>query len=371
MSKRKTHEEYVNELKIVNPDIIPIEQYIDWRTPIYHLCTIHNHKWKAIPNNILRGGHCPECRKDATKKSNSLSHNEYISRLQDVNPTVIPLENYINKDTPILHKCLIHDIKWYSTPSSILQGSGCSKCKTERLRDYHAFTHEEYVNKVKEANPTVEVIGTYINANTNIEHRCLIHNHKWIVSPYSILQGHGCKYCQIDKTSEKLSKTQEQYIEELSLENPDVICLGEYKNINFPIWHKCVKCGYEWEVSPASVLLQNSGCPCCSSSKGEDQIKKWLDSHNYTYVTQKKYADCKDERPLPFDFYLPDLNKCIEYDGKQHFEIVDYFGGEDGYKIRQYHDSIKTKYCEDNNIPLLRIPYYADVDTELSKFLLI
>ena len=437
MSKRKTHAEYVDELKRVNPDIIPIEEYVDWQTPILHLCKIHNYKWNAVPNNILRGGHCPECRKDATKKANRLSHDEYVLRLKDVNPTVIPLENYISLNTPISHKCLIHDIKWDSTPASILQGSGCSKCKAERLRDYHGFTHEEYVDKVKEANPTVEVIGTYINANTNIEHRCLIHNYKWIVSPYSILQGHGCKYCQSDKTSEKLAKTQEQYINELSLKNPNIICLGEYKNSDISILHQCLRCGYKWETSPASILqgsdcpkcahklmgeqrrktqevyeqelyevnpnlvcleqyvlsttpilhkclidgyewrvtpgslLQGHGCPKCNISKGEDIIEKWLISNQFDYVTQKRFDDCKDERVLPFDFYLPDSNTCIEYDGEQHYRPVDFFGGEEYYQYILKHDEIKNKYCEDNNIPLLRIPYYADVETELSNFLLI
>ena len=68
-------------------------------------------------------------------------------------------------------------------------------------------------------------------------------------------------------------------------------------------------------------------------------------------------------KTLPFDFYIPDLNICIEYDGEQHFEPVD-FGGkgkeyaEKRFKAQQKRDNIKTEYCKNNNIKLIRIPYW-------------
>ena len=69
-----------------------------------------------------------------------------------------------------------------------------------------------------------------------------------------------------------------------------------------------------------------------------------------------------DYQKLKFDFYLPKYNLCIEVDGEQHDEVVT-FGGkkciqdsEEAFKKRQRYDAIKTKYCKDNNIGLLRIP---------------
>ena len=61
--------------------------------------------------------------------------------------------------------------------------------------------------------------------------------------------------------------------------------------------------------------------------------------------------------PLRFDFYLPEYNTVIEYDGEQHFKPVERFGGEKAFKTVQLHDNTKTKYCEDNDIRLLRISY--------------
>ena len=63
-------------------------------------------------------------------------------------------------------------------------------------------------------------------------------------------------------------------------------------------------------------------------------------------------------RELPFDFYIPDLNITIEYDGRQHYEIIDYFGGLDGFIDTKIRDTIKTIYCKENNIKLIRIPYW-------------
>ena len=60
---------------------------------------------------------------------------------------------------------------------------------------------------------------------------------------------------------------------------------------------------------------------------------------------------------LRFDFYLPEYNTCIEYDGRQHFTPVEVFGGEEGYFKTKKRDGIKNKYCKDNNIGSLRIPY--------------
>lgn len=73
---------------------------------------------------------------------------------------------------------------------------------------------------------------------------------------------------------------------------------------------------------------------------------------------QKTFKDCKDKKLLPFDFYLPAYNLIIEYDGEQHFDIKHSFSGEDGFVNTIIHDAIKNQYCEDNNINILRIPFW-------------
>ena len=55
---------------------------------------------------------------------------------------------------------------------------------------------------------------------------------------------------------------------------------------------------------------------------------------------------------------MPKYNICIEYDGRQHFEIVKKFGGLEGFIDTKIRDTIKNTYCKKNNIKLIRIPYW-------------
>ena len=198
------------------------------------------------------------------------------------------------------------------------------------------------------------------------------HDIYWDVQPSSVLQGHGCVKCKSDKISNKLSKTHEQYINELKNINPNIKVIEKYIGANTPILHKCLIDGYEWYVKPSNIL-SGYGCPKCNESKGEKIICEWLNKHNIKYDSQKRFVNCSDKNPLPFDFYLPEYNCCIEYQGKQHYESIKYFGGQEQFEYIQKHDVIKNEYCKNNGIPLLRIPYYKfdNIEEELNNFLFI
>ena len=112
-------------------------------------------------------------------------------------------------------------------------------------------------------------------------------------------------------------------------------------------------------------MIKGIGCPKCKTSKGENYIINYLDSHNINYVHQKKFTGCIYKTELPFDFYLIDYNMCIEYDGIQHSECIEYFGGEEAFELRKKKDKIKNEYCKDNNIRLERITYSDNIDYRL------
>ena len=107
----------------------------------------------------------------------------------------------------------------------------------------------------------------------------------------------------------------------------------------------------------------------CLNSKNEMIIKQILSRYQIQYTSQKIFDDCRDTLPLPFDVYLPEYNVCIEYDGFQHFQQVDYFGGLTSFEAIQKHDKIKTEYCNKNNIDLWRINYNDNVEEKLLSFL--
>lgn len=99
-------------------------------------------------------------------------------------------------------------------------------------------------------------------------------------------------------------------------------------------------------------------CSTCNESKGEKIIGEILTKENIEFERQYKFDNCKCKNLLPFDFYLPQYKICIEYDGIQHFEILPHWGGIDKLIETRIHDTIKTYYCQQNNIKLIRIPYW-------------
>lgn len=82
-------------------------------------------------------------------------------------------------------------------------------------------------------------------------------------------------------------------------------------------------------------------------------------------IPQYTFDGCRNKKQLPFDFFLPDLNTVIEYQGKQHFEPIKYFGGDVQFEKRTINDNIKRNFCQDNNIPLLEIKYDENIEEVL------
>ena len=430
MSKKKTHNEYVAELNIKNSNIKVIDDYIDAKTPIKHLCKIHNICWMISPSNALNGRGCSQCRSEKISNALKDTDEQYKQKLSFHNPNIEVVGKYVNSKTPILHKCKIHNYIWMAYPYNTLDGKGCLYCRGDKIRSRFVWSHEEYVNALKEKNRDIVPIDKYVNMNTKILHRCNIDNCEWLMSPNAILnQSCGCPQC-----NSKL-RTHQQYVDELFVVNPNIKVVGEYLGSNIAILHRCLIDGYEWNTSPshtlkgtrcpkcagvlkytheeyvakakeinpdikildeynggkqqmlfqckkghlwksrASVILEGKGCPLCQETNGERLVRQWLEKNNINYEYQKTFDGCNDKKRLPFDFYLPQYNMCIEFDGAQHFKPVDFAGKGEEWALKQfqkgkYHDDIKNQYCQDNNIRLLRISYLQDISFELSQFLI-
>jgi len=116
----------------------------------------------------------------------------------------------------------------------------------------------------------------------------------------------------------------------------------------------------------ADSHVKGMGCPKCNTSKGEEFIMNYLNDRNIPYNYQKTFDGCVYKNKLPFDFYIPSMNLIIEYDGEQHFMVIENWGGEEEFKLRQKKDKIKTKYCKYNKIRLERIKYDEDLEERLN-----
>ena len=141
-----------------------------------------------------------------------------------------------------------------------------------------------------------------------------------------------------------------------------------YKNCKTKIVIVCKKHG-EF-LQGHNEHLKSNGCPKCKNSKGEIKVENYLKENNINYETQFRIKECRNKKPLPFDFYLPDFNILIEYDGELHYKPYRKVEKSlEKFKRTQLHDNIKTQYCQKNNIKLLRIPYteFNNIEEILSK----
>ena len=127
----------------------------------------------------------------------------------------------------------------------------------------------------------------------------------------------------------------------------------------------CIKHS-EFKQLPNDHIHNKQGCSKCNISKGEDKIKNLLNKYNINFEEQKKFQNCKNIKELPFDFYLPNYNICIEFDGEQHFKENHYFNKKIVMKIKK-RDNIKTNYCIDNKIKLIRLNSLDNIENKIIK----
>lgn len=153
----------------------------------------------------------------------------------------------------------------------------------------------------------------------------------------------------------------------------DLLLTGKYRTPGYKHYNYCcIKDGYVGAIRE-DHLSHGHGCPVCSNSIGEKSVINYLSKHNIDFLPQHSFDDCVYKNQLHFDFYLPDLNVCIEYDGIQHFEPVDFAGKGEEWAKEHFHytilrDEVKNNYCKNNNIPLCRIKYTQDVEKTLNDF---
>lgn len=240
MGKRKTHEEYVKEVALKNQNIEVVGKYSGVNKKITHRCLIDGYEWNVTPHNVLKGRGCPKCSNHIKRTNES-----YVKEVRSVNPNIEVLEKYINNTTPILHKCIIHNIEWNAYPCNILKGCGCKQCANELLSRSRRITIEEYRYKLKQISSTIIVVGDkYINSHTPILHKCSIDGYEWLAEPNNILSGKGCPKC-----SNNIRKSHEQYESEVSIVNSDIEVIGQYINAKEPILHRCKKHNIQMENS--------------------------------------------------------------------------------------------------------------------------
>ena len=280
---------------------------------------------------------------------------EFIAEIKAIfNDEYIVLGQYINNREKILIKHTKCGNTFEKIPKDMTtKHSGCPYCNGNR----QALYNEQWV---KDNTPYPY---SYISGYSGMKQKCLFHcsqcGEDFEQLPSRIINQHiyGCGCSPTKK------KTQEQFLNELGSETLSHYALLEtYINADTPILFKHLDCGTEFSLTPEKFLhrFNKEYCPVCyyKKSRGEIKIAQYLTNQNIKFIKEHIFETLPK---LRFDFYLPAQNACIEFDGKQHFEAINFFGGEENFKQTLLRDSQKNQYCLKNNIDLYRIPY-NDID---------
>lgn len=334
-------------------------EYKNVESIIHCKCEICKNEWDTKAKNLLSGHGCPKC----NLSNPMLTTEKYKEQIKDINPNIIVIGEYSGNKKRIDCECSICGHKWSPFANTIKSGHGCPNCKILKGR----LTQEEFVNKAKRVNPYIQIIGNYQTNKIPIEVKCLKCDKIFKINPSYILRGKNvCKDCY----KKELRNTDEYFKEQLIKKNPYAIPLEKYIDTKTKIKFKCSVCKNIWSARPSSVLY-GTGCPMCSLSHGEKEIKSILDKYNVKYESQKQFENLLGIKGkyLSYDFYLPDYNLLIEYQGKQHLQPINYFGGEKQFKIQKEHDRRKLEYAENHNINLLVILYNENVKEKIIETL--
>lgn len=316
-------------------------EYIGSHQKIKIICPEHG-EFEQRANSHLSGYGCKKCSFDSISSNTE----EFIKKAEKTHNYKYDysLVNYTKSRYNINIICKKHGV-FKQKVETHLSGKGCPKCAGRNK------SLEEFINELNITHKYKYDYSLVKHINHSIKIICPEHGMFEQLSSHH-KNGHGCSKCSGTEKSNS-----EDFIEKAKIVHSDKYdySLVEYKNNKTNIKIICSEHGL-FNQSPSAHLL-GCGCPICKESKGEKNIKKILKNNNINFIREYKFEECKNILPLPFDFYLSDYNMCIEYDGRQHFDIIEIWGGELEYEKIVFRDSIKTEYCLKNNIKLLRIPY--------------
>jgi very-short-patch-repair endonuclease len=186
------------------------------------------------------------------------------------------------------------------------------------------------------------------------------------MKPNSHLLGQGCVRCGYESLGTRFRKRLEDFVREASRKH------GDYYDYSDFIYQRnrvagtiiCAKHG-KFEQTPKKHLM-GQGCPACSSSNGENKVRRFLESKGIRFQTEVRLIT---GTRYSFDFVLSDSKVLVEFNGKQHYQPIKFFGGKKGFRRTQERDRFKAQWAAENGFELIVIPYweFPNIDNILTE----
>lgn len=336
------NDEYLNEVNIIakTKDMICLSaKYQSYSSHLKFNCS-EGHIFSTTFNNLKNNGlNCPDCaNKTILERIGTLAKKQNYKCIS---------KNYLSSSHNLVFQCPKQHIftsKLHNIRLSTLKCPVCTKNSYLIVAKKIALKHGGECYSTK-----------YVSSKDKLLFRCS-NGHNWKSSFNNLKSGTWCPICYHNKKRLSLECAKEL------AEKKNGKCLSKiYKNSSFKLKWICEK-KHVWESTLNNIKNQNSWCPYCAAYKNEQECREIIQK-----ITQKPFPTCKpsflgkkNKKCLQLDGYNEELKIAFEYNGEQHYKVVDFFfkNGEKDLIKQKKRDEIKKQLCKKNNINLIIIPYW-------------
>ena len=356
--------EFVEKANLVHKNKFDYSRsvYINASTPVIIICPEHG-EFLQKPEAHLKGRGCFKCHVCSLNKTQE----EFIVELKEKYGDKYDYSKVVYKGCfeKITLICPVHGpFKRQANDILIQKLEGCCpKCNKHNKVNKFIETGKNKLLIILSQKFNCPVSKIDFIDKLHIQMYCEKHGY-YVKRKTALLQGYGCETCQEEKLNLENGKTFFRKAKEIH-NNFYIYDENIYKGSFVKIPIICPKHGEFYQLP--NMHIQKQGCPLCSTSKGELLVKRFLEENKIKFEQQKTFDEYKYKRKLKFDFYLPEYNICIEYDGELHF-FSNFKGVKTNLEYTQARDKIKNEYCKRSNIQLIRIKYTENIINKL-KFL--
>lgn len=335
-----------------------ISKYTSGKNKITIICNEHG-EFSQRASAHLEGQGCMGCRLENRRTGLEL----FLERCFEIHGDKYDyslIDKYTNNRDKVKVICKYHGVFEITPEHHTNRKQGCSECKKMGLEKFLISANKKHNNTYD-----YSLITEYKNNKEKVKIICKKHGvfEQRVIDHIS---GIGCSEC----TQNRFRLSTQDFINKANIlhnNKYEYSSTIDFKSNKDKVEIICKEHGKF--LQRVNSHLTGQGCPTCKESKGEEFIRNYLIDNKIGFIQEKKFKDCIYKSELPFDFYLPELNTCIEYNGIQHYKPIEYFGGLESFEYQIIRDKIKNEYCLNNNIHLLIIKYNDNILEKLSTLL--
>lgn len=377
MGRKITTEEWIAKAKEVHGDTYDYSEseYIKCNEKIKIICRKHGVFEQRASNHISKSYGCPKCKGEECAKRCTLTKEEFIEKAKQIHGDKYDYSKveYVNQQTKVCIICPEHGEFWQIPGNHINSTTkeGCPKCGRKKVEESRRIPLKIQLEKakIKHGDKYDYSLNTeeFVRCSDIIKIICPIHGEFEQVL-HNHIKGEGCYECGQMQTHDKQRLTLEEFVERANKAHNG---LYDYSKVSYTKYNDkveiiCQKHGSFMQTP--STHLQGAGCPKCKRSRGEEIVSKTLTNIGIEFIEQYRIkVDSNIRNECVIDFYLPNENCFVEFNGVQHYRPIRFFGGQEQLKVQKERDEDVKRYCEKNCIKLILISYLDENIEETLK----